>query len=61
MTTTRPGPDGTTKQAVELEALSTDTWARIGGVWRLRRTVTNQLDYKLDGKVVAHRVRAGKG
>jgi ketosteroid isomerase-like protein len=59
MTTTKAGADGTTRQAVELETLSTDTWINSAGTWLLRRTVTNQLDYKIDGRLVAHKDRAG--
>lgn len=59
MTTTKAGADGTTKQAVELTTLSTDIWVKSGGTWLLRRTVTNQLDYKVNGRLVAHRDHAG--
>jgi hypothetical protein len=44
---------------VELVTLSTDTWIKSEGTWLMRRTVTNQLDYKIDGRLVAHKDRAG--
>jgi hypothetical protein len=56
MTTTKALPDGS-KQAIELVTLSTDTWTRSGGRWLLRKTVTHQVDYTVDGKLVAHKVR----
>jgi hypothetical protein len=49
---------GATKQAVELVTLSTDTWIKSGEAWLLRRTVTKQLDYKIDGRLIAHKERA---
>jgi ketosteroid isomerase-like protein len=58
MTTTKVGPDGATKQAVELVTLSTDTWIKSGEAWLLRRTVTKQVDYKIDGRLIAHKERA---
>jgi hypothetical protein len=57
MTTSKVGADGSTKQAIELTTLSTDTWINSQGTWLLRRTVTNQLDYKIDGRLVAHKER----
>jgi hypothetical protein len=55
MKTTKVGPDGN-KREVELIAVSTDTWIRLKDNWLLQRTVTNQMDYYADGKLVAHRV-----
>jgi hypothetical protein len=58
MTTTKLAPDGVTKQAIEMDALSTDTWVRIKGAWLLKRTVTEEMNYKVDGRLVAHRDRS---
>jgi hypothetical protein len=58
MTSTKTQPDGTTDQIVEIVAVSTDTWVDLGGVWLLQRTATDELIYKIDGKVVAHKRRA---
>lgn len=41
-------------QHVELVTLSRDTWVRDKDVWLLRETVTESLDYQIDGRVVAH-------
>jgi hypothetical protein len=59
MTTSKTGPDGAT-HPVELTSVSTDTWVMTEGVWLLRQTVTDQLDYNVDGRVVAHRERGGE-
>ena len=58
MTTTRARPDGAPPQAIDLLATSTDTWVLSESVWFLERTQTDQFDYKIDGKVVAHKERA---
>jgi hypothetical protein len=55
MTTTKALPDGN-KQAIELVTLSMDTWIHAGDKWLIQRTVTNQIDYSINGKVVAHKV-----
>jgi len=60
MTTTKFGPDGTTPHPVDLRTASTDTWVKVGKVWLWRKTVTNQLDYKVDGRVVFHQVHPTK-
>jgi hypothetical protein len=39
-------------------AVSTDTWILSHGAWLLQRTVTDQLDYYIDGKQVMHQKRA---
>jgi ketosteroid isomerase-like protein len=56
MTTKKIGPDGKT-QDVKMSALSTDTWVNSNGFWRLKRTVTNQIDYTINGQAVMHKVR----
>ena len=56
MTTTKTSPDERS-HAVELVTLSTDTWIKSGEAWLLQRTATNQLDYTVDGRPVAHKVR----
>jgi hypothetical protein len=48
--TTADGVD----HSVELIALSTDTWARPTNEWLMERTVTNEVSYFLDGRLVAH-------
>jgi hypothetical protein len=55
MKTTKAGPDGK-KRDIELSAVSTDTWIRSKDTWLLQRTVTNQMDYSANGKVLAHKV-----
>jgi hypothetical protein len=56
MTTTRTAKDGT-QQAIDLVAGSTDTWVSLKGEWLLRRTVTETLDYRVNGKLIAHKQR----
>lgn len=53
MTTLRLSPLGL-RQAVDLVALSTDTWIKLNGVWLLQRTVTEELRYGIDGQEVLH-------
>ena len=55
MKTTKAGPDGN-KQEVELIAVSTDTWIKLKDIWLLHRTVTNQMDYSVNGKLLIHKV-----
>jgi hypothetical protein len=55
MKTTKAGPDGN-KRDVELIAVSTDTWIKSKDTWLLQRTVTNQMDYSANGKLLAHKV-----
>lgn len=42
---------------VRLVAVSTDTWIMLHGKWRIQRTVTDQLDYYVDGRHVLHQKR----
>lgn len=56
MTTTKTLPDGN-KQVIDLVTVSTDTWAHAGDKWLMKRTITNQIDYSVDGKPVLHKVR----
>jgi ketosteroid isomerase-like protein len=56
MTTKRTGPDGS-MQDIKLTTLSTDTWVNSNGFWRLKRSVTNQLDIAINGQTVIHKVR----
>ena len=56
MKTKKVGADGVTKDA-GLISLSTDTWVVASGAWLLQRTVTNQIDYSLDGQAVFHKAR----
>ncbi len=55
MKTTKAGPDGN-KRDVELVAVSTDTWIKSKDTWLLQRTVTNQMDYSANGKLLIHKV-----
>lgn len=57
MSTTK-ATDGAVKQAVELDTLSSDIWVKSNGVWLLRRTATNQLDYKINGRLAVHKERS---
>lgn len=56
MRTKREGPNGM-EHNIKLITVSTDTWVLLRGSWRIQRTVTNQLDYYLDGKHVLHQKR----
>lgn len=60
MTTIKKTPDSNVKQAVELDAMSTDTWKKSKGMWLLSRTETMKMDYKIDGKSVVHKERQTK-
>ncbi len=55
MKTTKAGPDGN-KRDVEMMALSSDTWIKSKDTWLLQKTVTNQMDYSVNGKVLVHKV-----
>lgn len=55
MKTTKTGSDGT-KRDVELITVSTDTWIKPKDTWLLQRTVTNQMDYSANGKLLIHKV-----
>jgi ketosteroid isomerase-like protein len=54
MTTTKVAPDST-QHAIELVTTSTDTWLQANNAWLLQRTVTDQVDYSIDGKLIAHK------
>jgi hypothetical protein len=55
MKTTKTGQDGN-KRDVELSAVSTYTWIKSKDTWLLQRTVTNQMDYSANGKLLIHKV-----
>ncbi|HEY4904671.1 MAG TPA: nuclear transport factor 2 family protein [Candidatus Sulfotelmatobacter sp.] len=55
MKTTKAGPDGN-KRDIELITVSTDTWIKSKDSWLLQRTVTNQMDYSANGKLLIHKV-----
>ena len=55
MKTTKAAPEGN-KRDVELIAVSTDTWIKSKDTWLLLRTVTNQMDYFVNGQLLAHKV-----
>jgi len=54
--TTIKSQAGSPDQAVELVANSTDMWILVKGVWLLKRTVTNEIQYKVDGREVVHKL-----
>jgi len=58
MSSTKLGPDAATKQAIEMDTLSTDTWVQTNGVWLMKRTVTEEVNYRVDGRLVVHRERS---
>jgi hypothetical protein len=58
MKTTRPARDGTSTQHVELVTTSTDTWVEMEGKWLLKETRTDEMSYKIDGDLVAHKGHA---
>lgn len=60
MKTRRKGRDGA-EHRVELVAVSTDTWILLHREWRIQRTVTDKLDYYIDGKRVLHQSRPAAG
>ena len=57
MNTHKSGNDGA-EHTVRLETISTDTWILAQGQWRIQRSITNKLDYYIDGKLAAHKERA---
>lgn len=57
MKTTRVAADGT-KRKVELIALSTDTWIAAHGTWLMLKTQTEQLDYYVNGQLIAHKTHS---
>ncbi len=60
MRTRRKGRNGA-EHRIRLVAVSTDTWILLHREWRIQRTVTDKLDYYVDGKRVLHQVRAATG
>ena len=56
MKTTKAAADGSV-QNVELKTVSEDTWVKPSGVWLCESTTTYQLDYFINGEVVAHKTR----
>lgn len=50
---------GQPPHAVELVTMSRDTWTRVHGTWRLARTRTDAIDYRVDGKTLVHKARDG--
>lgn len=58
MRTKKEGQNGM-EHSVRLVTVSTDTWIMLHGKWRIQRTVTDQLDYYIDGKHVLHQKRPG--
>jgi hypothetical protein len=57
-TTTKMAGENGKMHALRMTTLSTDTWINANETWRMKRTVTEQFDYAVDGKVVVHKVRA---
>lgn len=49
---------GGTKRSVEFVTLSTDKWVNANGTRLLQETVTDQLDYYINGQLAAHKVRS---
>jgi hypothetical protein len=50
---------GQPPHAVALVTMSRDTWTRVHGTWRLARTRTDAIDYRVDGKTLVHKARDG--
>jgi len=59
MKTIRTDPDGTAHN-VELVTVSTDTWTKPANAWLINKTVTDELSYFKDGKLIAHQVKPAK-
>lgn len=57
MTTTRAPANAAAPQTIDLLTTSTDTWRLIDGAWLIERTETNDLQYTVNGTVVAHKSR----
>jgi hypothetical protein len=57
MKTTKTAPDGS-KRNIELITMSTDTWIKSNGIWLIQKTVTDQLDYSVNGQSTIHKIRA---
>ena len=57
MTATRAGQDGSPKR-IDLVTISRDSWKRgADGTWLMGTTITQQLDYMINDKLVAHKER----
>jgi len=54
MTTTKIA-SGAPPKSIDLVTWSTDTWINIENTWLIQKTVTNRLEYKVDGRLVAHK------
>ena len=59
MTSKKPKSDGSV-QDIDLVTLSRDTWQLVNGQWLAVSTVTEQVDYKVDGALVGHKQHVGK-
>jgi hypothetical protein len=57
MTKSLVRPGETSARSILLVAVSTDTWQQVDGSWRLRRSVTESIDYSVDGRLSMHKVR----
>ena len=53
----KPGSDGQAK-VTDIDTESQDTWKLIGGVWHLSRTVTETLEYRVNGKLLAKKAHS---
>ena len=51
MNGTRTGDDGK-PHTMEMTAVSTDTWAKVGDAWQLKASVQKSMEMKRDGEVV---------
>lgn len=56
MKTSKTGADGVA-QNIELRTVSEDVWLESSGVWRLKSTSTEQLDYFVNGRAAVHKTR----
>ncbi len=56
MTTVKKAADGA-EQHIELITVSEDVWILSNGAWLCQSTMTNQLDYFINGKPVVHKTR----
>jgi hypothetical protein len=59
MKTTKTAQDGS-KRDIELITVSTDTWINSNGIWLIQKTVTDQLDYSVNGQSTIHKIRAAE-
>ena len=56
MKTVKANADGT-RHRIELITLSMDTWVNPAGIWLIKKTVTNELSYFVDGRLAARRLK----